>query len=472
MPIWIKNYLKRRDFDLYASNRSESLSLSRRPRNLTVIPNEPMDQPAIPWILPRQEHPISRKIIDPDALKVLYRLHQHGFIAYLVGGCVRDLLLGKTPKDFDVATDAHPRQIREIFRNSRLIGRRFRLAHVYFSGGKYIEVSTFRRHSEFEEADPEAHPHSDNTFGTPAEDAWRRDITINGIFYDIGDFSLVDYVGGLEDLRNGIVRSIGDPDEKFVQDPVRMIRVIRHAARTGFRIEENTYRSLLTHVEKLRLCSPARVRDEFLRELREGSAKESMRLMIETGMLFVLFPSFLAPFGDEKRKEYFLNSMGALDQLHLLEENVSDELYLALFLHPFLEFYCPTEEFPAGRKGQPDFHGKVREWLIHTLGPFSFTRHSREAAAQLLAHQRTLREFGPLGRLPLRLVRRPDFSQALHLFQLAGKARGEEPFTFSWPLEGKKFHRRKRKHRSRKKTRKQAGGILASREPPPGDPDP
>jgi len=431
-----------------------------------------MDQPAIPRILSRQEHPISRKTIDPDALKVLYRLHQHGFIAYLVGGCVRDLLLGKTPKDFDVATDAHPRQIREIFRNSRLIGRRFRLAHVYFSAGKYIEVSTFRRHSEFEEEDPEAHPHSDNTFGTPAEDAMRRDITINGIFYDIADFSLVDYVGGLEDLSNGVVRSIGDPDEKFVQDPVRMIRVIRHAARTGFRIEEKTYRALITHVESLRLCSPARVRDEFLRELREGSAKESMRLMIETGMLFVLFPSFLVPFEDEKRKVYFLNSMKTLDQLHLLEEKVSDELSLTLLLHPFLEFYCPMEEFPAGRKGQPEFLLKVREWLMQILGPFSFTRYSREAAAQLLAHQRTLREFEPLGRLPLRLVRRPEFSQVLLLFQLAGKARGEEPITFSGPLEGKKFHRRKRKRRFRRKTRRQTGDAPAAGEPPPGDPEP
>ncbi|NWF56212.1 MAG: polynucleotide adenylyltransferase PcnB [Syntrophaceae bacterium] len=429
-----------------------------------------MDQPVTPRILPRQEHSISRNIIDPDALKVLYRLHHHGFIAYLVGGCVRDLLLGKRPKDFDVATDAHPRQVREIFRNSRLIGRRFRLAHVYFPGGKYIEVSTFRRHSEFEEEGEEAHPHSDNTFGTPAEDALRRDITINGIFYNIADFSLVDYVGGLEDLRDGIVRSIGDPNEKFIQDPVRMIRVIRHAARTGFRIEEKTYLSLITHVERLRLCSPARVRDEFLRELRDGSAKESIRLMVETGMLFVLFPSFLPPLEDEKRKGYFLNSMETLDQLHLLEEPVSEELHLALFLHPFLEFYCPLDEFPAGRKGQPDFHQKVREWLMGILGPFSFTRHSREAAAHLLAHQRSLRELGSHGRLPLRLIRRPDFAQALRLFQLAAKARGEEPSPFSWPREEKRFRRRKRRPRFRKKPRKPGGDNLAAGESSPGDP--
>jgi poly(A) polymerase len=428
-----------------------------------------MEQPVTPCILTRQEHPISRKDIDPDALKILYRLYHHGFTAYLVGGCVRDLLLGKTPKDFDIATDAHPRQVRDLFRNSRLIGRRFRLAHVYFPGGKYIEVSTFRRHSEFDEADQEISPSSDNTFGTPAEDALRRDITINGIFYNIADFCLVDYVGGLEDLRQGIIRCIGDPEEKFVQDPVRMIRVIRHSARTGFRIEENTYQSLTAHGESIRLCSPARVRDEFLRELREGSAKESMRRMTETGLFYALFPSLALPLQEEGRKEYFLNTMGALDRLRLLENPISDDFTLALFLLPFLDFFCPAEEFPAERKGQADFHLKVREWLMHTLGHLLFTRHSRESAVQLLATQRLLREFAPSGKLPLRLVRRPDFSLALHLFELGAKVRGEEIPRFSQPLEDKKPTRRRRKRRFRKKGRREAGGPPPAAAPPQGD---
>jgi poly(A) polymerase len=368
-----------------------------------------MEQPVTPCILTRQEHPISRKDIDPDALKILDRLYNHGFTAYLVGGCVRDLILGKTPKDFDIATDAHPRQIRDLFRNSRLIGRRFRLAHVYFPGGKYIEVSTFRRRLEFEEAGQEITPSADNTFGTPAEDALRRDITINGIFYNIADFSLVDYVGGLSDLKEGIIRCIGDPEEKFVQDPVRMIRVIRHAARTGFRIEENTYQSLTAHGEKIRLCSPARVRDEFLRELREGSAKESMRRMTDTGLFYALFPSLALPLQNEGRREYFLNSMGALDRLRLQADPFSDDTYLAIFLLPFLDFFCPAEEFPGGRKGQADFHLKVREWLIQTLGPLLFTRFSRESAGQLLASQRLFHEFAASGKMPLRFARRPDF---------------------------------------------------------------
>src|SRR4030042_3856969 len=200
-----------------------------------------MDEQPVPRILPRQEHPLSPSCIDPDPLKILSRPHPPGFRAYLVGGCVRDLLLGKTPKDFDVATDAHPQQIRELFRNSRLIGRRFRLAHIFFKNNKFIEVSTFRRRSEFEEEGEKDPPHSDNTFGTPSEDAFRRDITINGIFYNLADFSLIDYVGGLEDLRRKIIRCIGDPEEKFTGDPVRMLRVIRHAARTGFTIEDKPY---------------------------------------------------------------------------------------------------------------------------------------------------------------------------------------------------------------------------------------
>jgi len=430
-----------------------------------------MDQPVLPRILPRSEHPISRVDIDPDALKILYRLHHHGFMAYLVGGCVRDLLLGKTPKDFDLATDAHPRQIRDLFRNSRLIGRRFRLAHVYFPGGKYIEVSTFRRRSEFDEQDPDPPPHSDNTFGTPAEDAFRRDITINGIFYNIADFSLVDYVGGLEDLHRGIIRCIGDPDEKFIQDPVRMVRVIRHAARTGFSIEGNTYRSLLTYVEKLRLCSPARVRDEFLRELREGSARESIQIMLETGILFVLFPSLASPLQDGKRKEHFLSSLEALDRLRLSEDPVSDDFYLALFLFPFLEYFCPAEESPGGRQGQADFQLKVREWLIQTLGPFSFTRHSREAATHLLAYQHIFRELAPAGRLPWRWTRRPDFSHALRLFELEAGLRGQEPSPFSWPLEAKKFLPRRKRRRFRKKRKRENWGHPAAGKSSPGNPE-
>src|SRR5205823_4559248 len=216
-----------------------------------------------PRIVPRAEHTISRRDIDPDALKVLYRLRQGDHVAYLVGGSVRDLLLGRHPKDFDVGTSAHPYQVKKLFRNCWIIGRRFRLAHVKF-GNKVIEVATFRRQvapgeevvqdgvpaailhepSEPRQAiSPEVERrdshliHHDNTFGTPEEDAFRRDFTINALAYDIATFSIIDYVGGLEDLHAGVVRAIGDPDVRLREDPVRMLRAIALASRLEFTVD-------------------------------------------------------------------------------------------------------------------------------------------------------------------------------------------------------------------------------------------
>src|SRR4030065_218861 len=179
----------------------------------------------IPIITPRSIHPISRTMIDEEPLKVLYRLHHHGFLAYLVGGSVRDLLLGRIPKDFDVATNAHPHEINSLFKNSRIIGRRFRLVQVFFKGRKIVEVSTFRSHSEFEETQTEEGDIiRTDSFGTPEEDAFRRDITINGLFYNIADFSIIDYVDGITDLTRQVILNICDQDERFEQDPVRLIR--------------------------------------------------------------------------------------------------------------------------------------------------------------------------------------------------------------------------------------------------------
>src|SRR5579872_3228299 len=210
-----------------------------------------------PRVVPRAEHPISRRDIDADALKVLYRLRQYDHIAYLVGGSVRDLLLGHRPKDFDICTSAHPYQVKKLFRNCWIIGRRFRLAHVKF-GAKVIEVATFRRQVTAGEEvvadgvpapdpstpDGELLLHHDNTFGTPEEDAFRRDFTINALAYDIATFSIIDYVGGLDDLRAGIVRSIGDPDVRLREDPVRMLRAVALAARLDFTIEEPVVESI------------------------------------------------------------------------------------------------------------------------------------------------------------------------------------------------------------------------------------
>src|SRR3954463_4199329 len=242
-----------------------------------------------PRVVPRAEHTISRNDIDPDALKVLYRLRQFEYTAYLVGGSVRDLLLGRRPKDFDIGTSAHPYQVKKLFRNCWIIGRRFRLAHVKF-GQKVIEVATFRRQvAAGEEVVADGVPapdpttpegehliHRDNTFGTPEEDAFRRDFTINALFYDIATFSVIDYVDGLEDLRRGLVRSIGDPEVRFREDPVRMLRAVALASRLDFAIEQPILDAIRIHRHELAKSSPARMLEEYYKILRAGSAEKTV----------------------------------------------------------------------------------------------------------------------------------------------------------------------------------------------------
>ena len=216
-------------------------------------------------ILRRSLHKISRKQFDEDALKVMYRLSRNGFKAYLVGGAVRDILLDKIPKDYDIATDARPGQIKKLFSNSFLIGRRFRLAHIRFKGNKIIEVATFRRESR-DGSDEDIH----NTFGTPEEDAYRRDITINALFYNIADFSIIDYVGGLNDIKKGIIRIIGDPDTRFQEDPVRILRVLRSSSRLCFRIHQETACKIFQNRDLLKNCSGARMYEEICKDIKSG----------------------------------------------------------------------------------------------------------------------------------------------------------------------------------------------------------
>lgn len=249
-----------------------------------------------PRVIPRAEHPISRGYIDPDALRVLYRLHRSGYKAYLVGGSVRDLMTGRTPKDFDIGTDARPQEIRKLFRNSRVIGRRFRLAHVLFEGGKIVEVSTFRRQPDREEGeqqragDEDLLIRSDNTFGTPEEDAVRRDFTINGLFYDIATYAVLDYVGGVDDLSHGLVRTIGEPEIRFREDPVRMMRACEFAARLGFRMTDRLLAAIEEVRGELRKSAAPRVTEELLDPLRRGWGHDTYRLWSKTGLLDVILP--------------------------------------------------------------------------------------------------------------------------------------------------------------------------------------
>src|SRR5688500_13519467 len=241
---------------------------------------------------------IARELIDPDADKVVRRLARHGFQAYLVGGCVRDLLLQRTPKDFDVATNATPKEIRQLFRNCRIIGRRFRLAHIFF-GPKIIETSTFRanpREGDDASDSDELLIRRDNVFGTDTEDARRRDFTMNGLFYDVEAERVIDHVGGMADLERRVVRTIGDPDIRFREDPVRMLRAVKFAARLDFSIEPVTLAALIRHRGEIAKCAQPRVLEEVYRLLRSGAARRSMALLIETGLASVMCPHMTALF--------------------------------------------------------------------------------------------------------------------------------------------------------------------------------
>ena len=248
-----------------------------------------------PTIIPRSAHNVSRASISPNALKVLYRLKDAGYQAYLVGGGVRDLLLGREPKDFDIATDAHPDKVRELFRNCRLIGRRFRLAHVMF-GREIIEVATFRAFQDASQDNAGQHVDADgrivrdNAYGTIEEDAFRRDFTVNALYYNIADFSIIDYVDGVTDIETGKLRLIGDPETRYREDPVRMLRAVRFATKLGFRLEPHTEAQVTRLAPLLADIPPARLFDEMLKLFMGGAALANFEMLRHYNLFEQLFP--------------------------------------------------------------------------------------------------------------------------------------------------------------------------------------
>lgn len=251
-----------------------------------------------PVVYEPNQHSIRKSDIDDDARKVVYRLQKAGFKAYIVGGGVRDILLGKKPKDFDISTDATPRQIKSLFRNSRIIGRRFKLAHVFFGHGKTLEVSTFRDSVEPPEAPEEAAGAAspithDNLYGTEETDALRRDLTINGLFLDVSTMRIIDYVDGMRDLQQGVIRIIGEPDVRFREDPVRMLRVVRHSARNGFQIDPTCWDSIVANAQLITQSSQVRVFDELRKDFSSGCFLTILSLLGETGLLEFLLPELL-----------------------------------------------------------------------------------------------------------------------------------------------------------------------------------
>lgn len=247
-----------------------------------------------PKIIPRAAHNVSRSEFSKSALKVLYRLHKAGYQAFLVGGCVRDAMLELHPKDFDIATNATPEEVRALFGNCRLIGRRFRLAHVRF-GREIIEVATFRAAANHVGDDAE-HDHEgriirDNVYGSIDEDVWRRDFTCNALYYNIADFSIWDYVGGVEDVERRELVLIGDPEQRLREDPVRMLRAVRFAAKLDFSIDRAVVEAIHHHARLLSNVPAARLFDEFLKLFQSGHAERTFDLLREQGLFAEMFPA-------------------------------------------------------------------------------------------------------------------------------------------------------------------------------------
>ena len=304
-----------------------------------------MTSPSDPRIITPDDHPIRHHMIDRDAMKVLRVLRDNGYAGYLVGGGVRDLFLGKSPKDFDISTDARPGQIRKLFRNSRTIGRRFRLVQVFF-GGKEIEVSTLRSLSEHDIDGPDAVLAPNNTYGSLWEDALRRDLTVNGLFYEIENNTIIDYVGGIDDLDRSVVQFVGEPERRITRDPVRMLRAIRHAGRLGFSIAPDSWTAICANHDKLLLCPPSRIRDEFFKDLHSGALAEWLKLALESELFFGIFTLYKKPLSKKEHaderpyREQLMAIAKVIDRSSKLakesgSQGLSNEFLLALVLIPW-----------------------------------------------------------------------------------------------------------------------------------------
>ena len=415
-----------------------------------------------PRMVPRAEHSLSRRQIDPDALKVLNRLRQFGYVSYLVGGSVRDLLLGRTPKDYDLGTSALPYEVKRAFRNCWIVGRRFRLAHVKF-GQKTIEVATFRRQISEVDLDPGPVPappdgaaieapetetenetaaseraadrdhlvHRDNEFGTPEEDAFRRDFTVNALFYDIATFSIIDYVGGLDDLKARVIRCIGDPDIRFREDPVRMLRAVVLAARLDFTIDPPILDAIRRHASEIARSAPARLLDELYKILRSGAAERSFRDLAELGLLRWMAPELLAVKG-----ETLYRSLASLDRYRRRFESPPETLSNAVLLGTLLVPCGYSGRRPPGTD-QPDGepaperprHGRERRRARSagelrdprtSLGILPLARRDLERLSQLLGLQRRLREVDASPRAKRALLYRAPFREAVTWLEIHG----------------------------------------------------
>jgi len=382
-----------------------------------------------PQVLARPDHSVSRKNIDLDAIKVLYRLHHAGFKSFLVGGAVRDLLLGRKPKDFDISTNARPQQIRRLFRNSRIIGRRFRLVHIYFRSG-IVEVTTFRRvpDPQNQASGPgEILITDDNVFGSPREDAYRRDFTVNALIYDIADFSVVDYVGGIQDLDRAVIRVIGEPEVRFCEDPVRMLRACELAGRLGFSIDSATEAGIRHNSREIEKASPVRLSEELGQILASGSSEPVLRRAKELGLLEVILPEAytLLTIGENESKGFDRIPL-VLDRMTIEGNKLSETVRLGSLLLPSILLRRRDIEAlnqrPIGRSALRSLNHDVVESFATR---FTLSRAKVESLQQGLWCFHRLGERWRSASSQLQFTRQPGFDDALELLEILVAATGE-----------------------------------------------
>lgn len=319
-----------------------------------------------PNIIPRSQHNISRKAISKNALKVLHHFNKNGFNAYLVGGSIRDILLDKIPKDFDIATDAHPEQIKQLFRNCLLIGRRFRIAHVRFSN-EVVEVSTFRAHikghNQQRLLSPEGMLLRDNSYGSINEDAWRRDFSINALYYDVRNFTLIDYCNGLQDIQHKTIRIIGNPEQRYQEDPVRLLRAIRLAAKfEDFQFETDTKAALIKQSSLLTQVDGSRLFEEILKLFRGGQALLTYRLLKKYGLLQFLFPTLIDYIEDPHYTRWVETACRNTDARILARKTVSPAFLFAVFLWPAV--IAETQKLKYSKLNQKMVYQKAIQYII------------------------------------------------------------------------------------------------------------
>jgi poly(A) polymerase len=376
--------------------------------------------------------------IDLNALWVVRRLRAKGFEAYLTGGCVRDLLLKKRPKDFDVATNAKPEEVRRIFRNCRLIGRRFLLAHIFFPGGKIVETATFRANpvdvAEDVPASEDLLVTQDNVYGDIQQDAIRRDLTINGLFYDPVGGKVIDYVGGRKDLEAGLIRTIGEPEIRFREDPVRILRAVKFASRFGFAIEENTLAAMRRHVGEISRCAPARIQEEFVRLLTSGQAKSAFSLCLDLGILDALMPELVEGLkmdlevktsepgqtvpgvSPAARWTYWQSLLGALDAVVGKEADVPSAVAFSLLLLP---------GYMAIEKSTQNERNWIDKLCVTWAERVRLTRHDQDRIRLLLSTVHLFQNEKNEQKSVQHVVRKPWFREALLLYILQLFAEGK-----------------------------------------------